>query len=138
MLGINVRRVRRSQVNRQRRYVSLARQRHIQKNKANISVADRVEEIRILCKEISAVLSKVETWVSALLNVSAAVREKSVLKDLVGAVSALDLYDKREELKDVSIDDYPTNYPGTTKSSEETIETLVRTLRNIRNTLNKL
>lgn len=76
----------------------------VQKREANINFADRVEEVRILCREMASTLGNVEKWMNAVFNLSAAIRDKGALKELIKTLSTMDLQDKQEELKEVSID----------------------------------
>lgn len=66
-----------------------------------INIADRVEEVRILCREISSAMSNVEKWMNAIYNISRAVRDKHTLGELISAISALETQDNKEELKEV-------------------------------------
>lgn len=68
-------------------------------HRANLS--ERVEDVRILCRELSFRIAALERWLNALYNVSQAVRDKRVLRDIVTALSLLEIHDQPEELNAV-------------------------------------
>lgn len=69
--------------------------------KSSITLADRMEEVRLLCRELSTAVSNVEKWMNAGYNVSRAFQDKKTLHELITAISALETHDKLEELKEV-------------------------------------
>jgi len=79
-----------------------------------VKLSDRVEEVRILCREISSAMSNVEKWMNAIYNISQAVRDKNTLSELISAISALETQDKQEELKEA-----PTIHSDNTKTSDD-------------------
>lgn len=72
---------------------------------SEITITDRVEEVRLLCREISSAVSNVEKWMNALYNLSRAVQDKKAFSELLSALSSLETDDKLEELNDVPTDD---------------------------------
>ncbi|WP_054950222.1 hypothetical protein [Numidum massiliense] len=74
-------------------------------NRSKISVADRIEEVHILCREISSAVANVETWMNAVFNVTRAIRDKKALKDIVAAISSLEMHDNQDELNEAATDD---------------------------------
>lgn len=64
----------------------------------NAKLAERIEDVRILTREISMAVSNVEKWMNAIYNISFAMRDHRLRDEMITAISKLELQDRQEEL----------------------------------------
>lgn len=98
--------------------------------KSEITLADRVEEVRLLCRELSTAVSNVEKWMNAGYNVSRAFQDKKTRSEIINAISALETQDKLEELKEV-----PEVQVKSDEQQSVDYEELIQALKKLLNTI---
>lgn len=94
----------------------------------NAKLSDRVEEVRILCREISSAVSNLEKWMSAVYNISRATRDRKTLDDLISAISKIETRDKQEELKELPTVTADNNNPPDFDTIMKNVDTLLEKL----------
>lgn len=99
--------------------------RETKRQRSTIKISDRVEEVQLLCREISSAVSNVEKWMNAVYNVSRAFRDKSAFKEMIAAISSLETGDDLAELKELPSADQDEDQKSDHEAIMQTVNALL-------------